>query len=151
MAGNARRQRAFQVGDQAGDDVGGGFHAAQDRYIVLLRHFQALIRWLNVAGEDQGGDLVGKQLVEYFQLALVAQGRKIIRLNVADDLQAQPFKMIEKARQRQAGPRHFLDHDGNAVKIRRGVGDGELKFLHNLFQQDAVRIHGHDFSSVALL
>ena len=86
MPRDARRKRILQISDQGGNDVGSRFHAAQDRHILLPRHFQTLLGRLNVARKDQRRNLIGEQLVENFALALRGKRVHIRRLDIADHL-----------------------------------------------------------------
>ena len=144
VARNARGQRVLEVGDETGDDIGRGLQTAQNGDIVLFCHLHALGHWLDVAREDEGGDVIGEQLVEGLGAALRGEGVEIGRLGIADDLQAQRLKMRKKACQGQTGTHDFFHHEIDAIVIAGFTGDDEVKFLHDLLQPNAVGIHGHD-------
>lgn len=63
---------------------------------MLFRHLHALGHRLDVAREDEGGDVIGEELVEGLGAALRGERVKIGRLGIADDLQAQRLKMRKK-------------------------------------------------------
>ena len=78
------------------------------------------------------------QLVKDGEQPLVRERVDVGRLDIANDLQTHPLKVVEKARKLQAGAGDLLDHDLHGVKIRRRVHDGQMKVLDDLFHRDAV-------------
>ena len=73
VTGNTRSKRIFQIGNQRGYHIACRFHTAQNRNIVLLRHFNAFRYRLNVSGKDHCRNLIRKQLVENLHLPFMRQ------------------------------------------------------------------------------
>ena len=144
MTGDAGCQSGLQIGDDGGNDGAGSLGRAQNGYVVLLGHFQADAVRLDVSGNEQGGELVGKQPVKNHRPLSVFQLGQIAHFYIAHDLQTHWFKMVKITCQLQSGTGHVLHRQPDGFIIGGGKGHFQVKFFHQCCQQHAVCIdHGN--------
>ena len=143
VAGDPGGQSGFQVGDDGGDDGAGGILGEQYGDIVLFRHFQHFGMGLDAPGNEQGGELVGEQPVKDGTAVGGGQLAHIAHLHIAHNLQAHGFVVVEEARQLQARPGDVLHRNTDGGIVRGGVGNFQMKFVHQCFQRYGIGIdHG---------
>ena len=97
--------------------------------VIITELQQVLIRFL-AAAEYKAGNLAGCKFIIHQALALLVHGINICLLNVSDDLNPFPVKMVEKSGELQGRTVHVrvCQHDLVRVNIRSGVA--KLHFLN---------------------
>ena len=119
-----------------------GVLRAQQGAAVFLRHLHALGEHVELAGDDQRGDLVLEQILKAFAPLGGGKALEEHRLRLADDLEPARVKVVEKADELQ--PRAVDVRDGQRLRleIRTGIEHLHLKFFHNiLYLYASIGIH----------
>ena len=109
VAGHTRGQSGFQIGDDGGNDGGGGILAAKERHIMLDGHFQAFQGRLNVPGDEKSGEFVSKEPVEGHSPLLGREFAHIAHFHIAHNLQTHRLKVVKIPSQLQSRTGHILN------------------------------------------
>ena len=97
--------------------------------VIITELQKVLIRFL-AAAEYKAGDLAGCEFIIHQALAFLVHGINICLLNVSDDLNPFPVKMVEKPGELQGRTVYVRvrQHDLVRINIRSGVA--KLHFLN---------------------
>ena len=140
VARDARGQLAVEIGNEARNDIGRSFPAAEHGHIVLFRHFQTLRQRVNAARNDKRRDLIRHEVVENDPALLAGELFKIRRLHRSAHIEPHRLKMIEEARKIQARAAHIVYGHADLGKIGGLVQPFQMKFLYKLTQRDGIDI-----------
>ena len=138
VAADPGRQLGIEVGGDGGDQAACGHLGAQEGDIVLLGHLQAFRGGNAVAGEHQGGELVGKEPVVDGGALGGGHLVQVADLGVAQDLQAHGLEMIIVPRKLKAGTGYIRHGELDVFKIRGGERHLQVEFVDHRGQGNAV-------------
>ena len=111
--------------------------------VVFFGQLHALTQGLGVVAEDERGDVEAHELLQRGEPRLVAQGLQICALDAAYELEPLGVKIVVKARQLEGGAVDVRGVDPRAVKVLRGVQDGEALLLDYALQADGIFLAHH--------
>jgi len=97
---------------------------------MLPGHLQAHGIRVHTAGDQQCGDLIGKQAVENLALLFVGQLFHVAHFHIAHDLKAHGLKVIQKPSQLQARTGNILHRQTYKIIIRGRKDHFQRKIFH---------------------